>query len=131
MFNIIMWEDETGYSPVDAFLDELKTKNSKLYVKTMRTLGLLESTGNMLGMPFSKHLRDGIHELRTTQGNDSTRLFYFFSANKVVIVDHAIEKKTQKTPKEDIRLAIERKQSYERRNENDIQRKTDQRSERS
>ena len=131
MFSIIMWEDETGYSPVDAFLDELKTKNSKLYVKTMRTLGLLESTGNMLGMPYSKHLRDGIHELRTTQGNNSIRLFYFFSANKVVIVDHAIEKKTQKTPKEDIRLAIERKQSYERRNENDIQRKTDQRSERS
>ena len=120
MFEIIMWEDENGYSPVDEFLDELKQNNIKLYVKTMRNLSLLESSGNMLGMPFSKYLKEGIHELRTAQGGNNTRLFYFFEKNKVVIIDHAIIKKTQKTPSLDLQLAIDRKRSYERRHKDDI-----------
>ena len=78
MFEILMYTDESGNSPVDDFLDDLKNSNFKLYVKTMRSLGLLESTGNMLTMPYSKHLQEGIFELRTIQGNNITRLFYFF-----------------------------------------------------
>lgn len=120
MFEIIMWEDENGISPVDGFLDELKQRNIKLYVKTMRNLGLLESSGNMLGMPFSKYLKNGIYELRTTQGNNNTRLFYFFEKDRVIIIDHAIIKKTQKTPSLDMQLAIERKLSYERRHQDDL-----------
>lgn len=120
MFEIIMWEDENGDSPVDEFLDELKQSDIKLYVKTMRNIGLLESSGNMLGMPFSKYLKDGIFELRTTQGNNNSRLFYFFEKNRVVIIDHAILKKTRKTPNLDMQLAIERKVSYERRHQDDL-----------
>lgn len=70
MFDIIMYIDENGGSPVDVFLDKR---------------------------------------------NNITRLFYFFERNKVIIVDHAIIKKTQKTPKSDIDLALARKRSFERR----------------
>ena len=115
-----MYTDENSKSPVDEFLDELKQSNIKLYVKTMRTLGLLESFGNMLTMPYSRYLRDGIYELRTIQGNNITRLFYFFERERIIIVDHGSVKKTQKTPREDIELAIIRKRSYERRQEDDL-----------
>jgi len=115
MFDIIMYIDENGGSPVDVFLDNLMRSDIKLYAKTMRSLGLLETAGNMLTMPYARYLRDGIYELRTIQGNNITRLFYFFERNKVIIVDHAIIKKTQKTPKSDIDLALARKRSFERR----------------
>lgn len=120
MFEIVMYTDENGSSPVDVFLDKLKKSNYKLYVKTMRTLGLLEATGNMLTMPYSKYLQNGIFELRTTQGNNTTRLFYFFEKERIIVVDHGIIKKTRKTPKADIELAVSRKLSYERRQEDDL-----------
>lgn len=110
-----MYVDSNDYSPVDDFLDKLRVSNVKLYAKTLRTLGLLESAGNMLGMPYSKYLREGIFELRTSQGGNHTRLFYFFEENRVIVVDHAIVKKTQKVPKADIELAVMRKQDHERR----------------
>ena len=120
MFEIILYTDENGKSPVETFLDDLKKSNYKLYVKTMRTLGLLESTGNMLTMPYSRYLQEGIYELRTIQGNNITRLFYFFANRRIIVVDHGIVKKTQKTPIADIKIAISRKVSYERRHEDDL-----------
>ena len=120
MFEIIMYTDENGNSPVDEFLDKLKQSNFKLYVKTMRSLGLLESTGNMLSMPYAKPLSSGLFELRTVQGNNITRLFYFFVKGQVIVVDHGIVKKTQKIPKADIEIAISRKLSFERRCGNDL-----------
>lgn len=123
MFDITMWKDENGYSPVDDFLDVLYADNIKLYVKTMRNLGLLEATGNMLGMPYSKPLGDGIFELRSSQGSNISRLFYFFEEGGIIIVDHAILKKTQKIPAADLELALERKADYERRQKDDLQRK--------
>ena len=131
MFEIVMYTDENDKSPVDEFLDNLRKSNFKLYVKTMRTLELLETTGNMLTMPYSKYLQDGVYELRTIQGNNITRLFYFFMRQKIIVVDHGIVKKTQKTPRADIKLAISRRESYERRHGSDLQGKTEKRTERS
>ncbi|MFQ9111530.1 MULTISPECIES: type II toxin-antitoxin system RelE/ParE family toxin [Butyribacter] len=34
--------------------------------------------GNMLRQPYSKHLEDGIFELRCKFGSDITRVLYFF-----------------------------------------------------
>lgn len=124
-----MYTDENGRSPVDEFLDDLKQSNLKLYIKTMRSLGLLESTGNMLTMPYSRFLQDGIFELRSIQGNNITRLLYFFRKNKVIVVDHGFVKKTQETPKADIDIAIARKEDYERRHKDDLQGKTREGSE--
>ena len=121
MFEINMWTDENGNSPVDDFLDKLYTNNLKLYVKTMRNLNLLEATGNLLGMPYSKPLKDGLFELRSSQGNNISRLFYFFDKGGIIIVDHAILKKTQKIPSADLNLALERKEDYARRREDDLQ----------
>ena len=129
MFEIIMYTDENGNSPVDEFLDDLKRTNLKLYAKTMRSLKLLESTGNMLTMPYSRFLQDGILELRTIQGNNITRLLYFFEKDRVIVVDHGFVKKTQKTPNVDIEIAISRKEAYERRQKDDIQGKTGEGSE--
>ena len=54
----------------------------------------------MLGMPLAKHLDDGIFELRTVQGNNITRILYFFVVGKTIVLTNGFIKKTQKTPSE-------------------------------
>lgn len=53
-------------------------------------------------MPFSRHLDDGIFELRTVQGSDITRVLYFFVAGGEIVLTHGFVKKTQKTPAREI-----------------------------
>lgn len=115
MFTIVFYKDLENNSPVDDFLDELKSKNIKLYVKTERMLQLLEEKGNMLTEPYSKHIKKGLYELRTIQGNNLTRMFYFFAKEKIIVVDHGIIKKSNRVSSRDIQVALKRKDDFERR----------------
>ncbi len=115
MFKIVFYKDGNNNSPVDDFLDELRNKNLKLYVKTERMLNLLEEKGNMLTEPYSKHVKDGIYELRTIQGNNLTRMFYFFAKEKIIVVDYGIIKKSNRISSRDIQTALRRRDDYERR----------------
>jgi phage-related protein len=58
---------------------------------------------------------DGIFELRTKQGSNITRVFYFFFVGQKAILTNGFVKKTQKTPKADLDLAQKYKSDYERR----------------
>ena len=50
--------------PVLEFLEELKMRNPKLYVKITRDMKLLEKWGTELRPPYSKSLSGGLFELR-------------------------------------------------------------------
>ncbi len=67
--------------------------------------------GINLGMPLSKPMTTvapGVHELRI-RGEDSTvRIFYYLRKSDAIIVFHAFEKKSQKTPSREINLARRR-----------------------
>ena len=78
----------------------------------MRNLELLESEGNKLREPFSKHLEDGIFELRTKVGNDITRVLYFFVIGEKIILTNGFVKKSQKTPNAEIELAKKYRNDY-------------------
>ena len=58
---------------------------------------------------------DDIWEVRISAGNNIFRLLGFFDGRKLIILDHAFQKKTQKTPKRDIKTAEARKKDYFRR----------------
>ena len=75
MFEVDYYEDEEGRRPAEEFIDGLE---AKMRVKVFGRIELLEQYGPQLGMPFSRHLDDGIFELRTVQGNNITRILYFF-----------------------------------------------------
>lgn len=77
---------------VETFLSSLQDKE---IAKVIRTIELLEAFGNNLGMPHSRHLTEGLLELRT-RGTREIRIFYCFHKNKAVLL-HACIKKTQKT----------------------------------
>ena len=102
MYEINYFREKNGKCPVENFIDVL---DSKMKAKVFGRLELLEEYGPRLGMPFSRHLSDGIFELRTVQGNNITRILYFFIVGQQVILTHGFVKKTQKTPAREIEKA--------------------------
>ncbi|TNH09117.1 type II toxin-antitoxin system RelE/ParE family toxin [Testudinibacter sp. TR-2022] len=61
--------------------------------------------GNTLKEPKVRDLGNGLKELRTTAQDGIGRSFFFFHIQKRIFVVHALHKKTQKTPKQDLELA--------------------------
>ena len=112
MFEVEFYDTSEGLCPVQEFLDSLEPK---IKAKTLRTIDLLETNGPKLREPYSAPMGDGIFELRTKQGSNITRVFYFFFVGQKAILTNGFVKKTQKTPKADLELARKYKADYERR----------------
>ena len=106
-----------GVKPAGQFINSIE--DIKLRAKMIRTVLLLEEFGYELGMPDSKHLEDGIFELRCIQGNDIARCLYFFTVGDKAIVTNGFVKKTQKTPREALEKSKEYRIDYERRFRNE------------
>lgn len=114
-FEVVFYEKENGECPVEEFIDSL---NVKMRAKLIGLLELLEEKGNQLREPYSKLIGDGIFEIRCKTGNNITRVLYFFYYEGKIILTNGFEKKTQKTPPEEIRLAKERRADFRERMRN-------------
>ena len=112
VFEIIFYKLENGNSPAEDFIMSL---NSKMKAKTFRAISLLKEYGNELREPFSKPLRDGLFELRVKLGTDIVRILYFFCKGKLIILTNGFVKKTQRTPEEEINLALKYKADYSKK----------------
>ena len=110
MFEVEFYEDDKGSSPAYDFV--MSMGNRKLQAKIVGSLEVLADKGNSLREPYSKHLEDGIFELRCRVARDIARLLYFFDGGKVVVVTNGFVKKTRKTPAKEISLAKSRRASY-------------------
>ena len=54
----------------------------------------------------------GIFELRAKVGTDISRVLYFFYYEGRIIMTNGFVKKTQKTPKEEIQIAKDRRKDF-------------------
>lgn len=115
MFDVEFYEDKRGNSPAYDFVMNLK--NRKLQAKVIGSLEVLAEQGNGLREPYSKHLGDGIFEVRCKVATDIVRLLYFFHEGKLIVVTNGFVKKTQKTPAREIALAKQRRADYLQRKE--------------
>lgn len=113
MFKIEFYKTENGVIPVVDFLNSL---SPKMRAKAARSLQILEDLGNELREPYSKHIANGIFELRIKLSNDICRVFYFFYAGERIVMTNGFVKKTLKTPKLEIAKALKCKQDWETRN---------------
>lgn len=103
---------EDGTEPAKDFMESL---DAKMVAKILRVVDLLEKNGPMLRMPHSEYLQDGIFEIRAKQGTDITRVLYFFTSGKKIILSNGFVKKTDKTPLKEIERAKLFRADYERR----------------
>lgn len=115
LFEVEYYEKSDGTYPAEEFI---LSQDIKMQTKLFRLLELLELKGNELREPYSKSLSDGIFEIRAIQGNNITRVLYFFVVDKKIILTNGFVKKTRKTPENEIVLAKKYRKDYELRKGN-------------
>ncbi len=73
---------------------------------------LLLKTQNRLSTKFVKHIKDGVYELRTEYAGNIYRVFFIFDEGNIVVLFNGFQKKTQKTPQNEIDKALKIKEEY-------------------
>lgn len=111
-FEIEFYKTETGEIPLEKFLSDLEKTDNKMLAKIMREISLLKQNGNELREPHTKPLKKGLFELRVKQGNNISRIIYFFFVDRKIILTNGFIKKTQKTPIKEIEIAEKYKKDY-------------------
>lgn len=96
------------------FQDFFSEQSKKVKEKIIWTLELIEDV-ERVPETYLKHLEntDGLYEIRIQKGNDIFRIFCFFDVGQLIIIGNGFQKKTQKTPKKEIELALKIKTQYE------------------
>lgn len=121
MYTVEFYETEDGNSPVWEFLESLRlkaasNKDARIQFKQVSLyIELLQQNGTHMNENITKHLEDGIWELRP--GNN--RVLYFFFKEDTYVLLHQFRKKTQKTPRREIERARSERADYLSRKESD------------
>lgn len=99
-----------GTSPV---LDWFQEQEEKVQAKFVWIFDLLKQMGILLGMPYVRSLSDSkLFEIRVEQDTNIYRIIYFTYTGRRFILLHGFQKKTQKTPKQELQIAEERMKKF-------------------
>jgi phage-related protein len=104
-WRIVFYATDRGEKPVETFIAK---QDKPTIAKIIRNIDLLQQNGPSLGMPFSKYMGENLHELRI-RGKNEVRIFYFIQIGDLIVLLHAFNKRTQKTPTKELSIAIKRK----------------------
>jgi phage-related protein len=112
LYNSAMtWSVETLGTQVDA---EILALPKDMQAAFVRLAERIEAVGlERIGQPHVKHLQDKLWEMRLTGRDGIARALYVTAIGRRVIVVHAFVKKTQKTPRGAIELALRRAKEIE------------------
>ena len=104
------YQTANGNEPVREWLLKLNEEDRKIIGKDIQKVEF----GWPIGMPYCKPLKDGLYEVRSNITNQLiARIIFFIKTNEMVLL-HGFIKKSQKTPKPDLDLAIKRKKEVEK-----------------
>lgn len=112
MKTISFYRTASGKNPVQEYLDKLTDVQA---TKIAWVLKLIREIDQIPPKYFKKLVNtDDIWEVRVNVGKNSFRLlgFYQGQGQKMIILTNSFQKKTQKTPLKEIRLAEKRKKEY-------------------
>ena len=116
MFKVIFYKTENGVEPARDFVDGIRTgggKNSRInFSKINDYIKILEYKGLGANLPFIKHIEGDIWELRPLKN----RIFFGAWLGDTFVLLHGFRKKSNKTPKREIILAVQEFNDFKRRN---------------
>jgi phage-related protein len=95
------------------FLDFYNAQDKKTQIKIDYVLDLIRNV-ERVPIKFLKYLEgtDSLYEIKVTVLSGSIRIFSFFDEGKQIILINCFTKKTDKTPKNEIKKAINLKAEY-------------------
>lgn len=96
------------------FINFYEKQPDAVQVKIEWTLKLIEIT-QRVPIKYFKHIEGtkGLYEIRVEVGNNIFRIFSFFDKGNIVVLGNAFQKKTLKTPKEEIEKALKVMKEYQ------------------
>ena len=104
------WSSES----VDAAIAELAALPRDLQAKFDRILRMIEAHGlNAMREPYVKHLEGKLWEMRMSGRDGIARAIYFTATGKRLVVARVFVKKTQRTPRSEIELALQRMKDWQ------------------
>jgi phage-related protein len=110
MKTISFYRTESGKCPVKEHLDRLTDTQA---TKIAWVLKLIREIEQVPSKYFKKLVKtNDIWEARVDVGKNTFRLLGFFHERELIILTNSFQKKSQKTPLEEIRLAEKRKNEY-------------------
>ena len=106
---IVFYQNTAGEAVVLKWIHE---QENKVQAKIFRDLKLLEQYGLAFGEPDIELIdrKERIWEIKTRFGGNIYRIF--FTVNEDAILLHGFQKKTQKTPANEINTAVKRLKQY-------------------
>lgn len=102
-WQVNFFQNQRGDFPVKDFIIK---QDEKTYAKILALIKLLNNNGPTIRPPYVKKIINNIWELRIT-GKIQFRIFYIFF-NNIFYLLHIFIKKTQKTPSNEIKIALDR-----------------------
>ena len=98
----------------DYFEQFFVKQNNRVKKKIIWTIRLVEDV-EVVPSIYLKSISgtNGIYEIRIQTGSDIFRIFCFFDKENIIVIGNGFQKKTQKTPKNEIIKAIQIKLNYE------------------
>ncbi|MEW6171372.1 MAG: type II toxin-antitoxin system RelE/ParE family toxin [Candidatus Omnitrophota bacterium] len=108
-FNCYYYLTESNKSPIKDFIDSLDIATQKKFFFVKE---LLEEFGHKLPLPHAKYIGESIFELRIKAREGAIRILYFFFHQNKIIFTNGFIKKSNKTPKNEIVIARERRKVF-------------------
>jgi putative addiction module killer protein len=93
------------------FIDFLNSLTEQEKKKVFYVLEMLK-VHERISTKFIKHIVDGIFELRVEYNGNIYRLFFIFDKENIVVLFNGFQKKSQKTPQNEIEKAKQLKNEY-------------------
>jgi phage-related protein len=110
----VYYRESNGTEPVNDFIDALPPERQEELDFKISLLNRLTTTDPPLPFPHSSQVDGQLRELRCHYGRDLYRIFYQRSGSLLVLL-HAIEKRTGALPQADIDLAKARFEDFRQR----------------
>ncbi len=107
------YQTSLGNEPVRDWVKDLDKEDRLIIGGDIKTVEF----GWPIGMPTCKPLGRGLYEVRSNLSNSRIARVIFCICEGQMILLHAFIKKTQKTPKQDLDLALDRRSKLEAAND--------------
>jgi phage-related protein len=88
--------------------DKILVLPEGLLARYLHLADLMLEFGSNLGPPHTKAITTGLFEIRLKSKKWIARVFYCTKVGKRIVMLHMFIKKTQKTPKKELRMATKR-----------------------
>lgn len=102
------YRNENGKEPVRDWLKDLDQEERRLIGSDIKTVEF----GWPIGMPTCRPMGKGLFEVRTDLPQSIARVLFCIYEGEMILL-HGFIKKSQKTPKKELNLALERKRELE------------------